>query len=134
MTSFIYQVSRMESPEGPMRVSKIIYDALVFPRNGHVGFVSFVLDGGLFVGNVGVHRRLDGDGYRLVYPTKILRNGNKVDVVYPINKELGGQIHTAINEFLNLPHDKAETATGTNLSPASDQSSESQSSDGSDSS
>ena len=37
----------------------------VRPRGGLVAFASFVLNGAVFVGNVGIHTRPDGSGYRL---------------------------------------------------------------------
>ena len=39
------------------------------PQNGLVAFASFVLDGNLYLGSIGIVTRLNG-GYRLVYPTK----------------------------------------------------------------
>jgi DNA-binding cell septation regulator SpoVG len=56
----------------------------VRPQGGLVAFASCVLNQLLYVGNIGVHLRLDGDGYRLVYPAKALRDGRSIPIVRPI--------------------------------------------------
>jgi stage V sporulation protein G len=41
------------------------------PRNGLIGFASFVLDEKYYVSSVAIYTRLNNSGgYRLVYPTK----------------------------------------------------------------
>ena len=42
----------------------------VKPRDGLIGFVSFVLDEKYYVSSVAIYTRLDGSGYRLTYPAK----------------------------------------------------------------
>jgi stage V sporulation protein G len=55
------------------------------PQNGLVAFASFVLDGSLYLGSIGIVTRLSG-GYRLVYPTKKVAEKN-LNIFYPINRE-----------------------------------------------
>ena len=55
------------------------------PQNGLVAFASFVLDGSLYLGSIGVVTRPNG-GYRLVYPTKKVADRN-LNVFYPISRE-----------------------------------------------
>jgi stage V sporulation protein G len=56
----------------------------VKPQNGLIAFVSFVLDGNLYLGSVGVVTRPNG-GYRLTYPTK--KVGFKdINIFHPINR------------------------------------------------
>lgn len=43
---------------------------LIKPKDGLIGFASFVLNEGLYLSSVGIHRKLDGSGYRLTYPTR----------------------------------------------------------------
>ena len=64
------------------------------PQNGLVAFASFVLDGNLYLGSIGIVTRLSG-GYRLVYPTK--RVGSKsLNIFHPINKKFARLIESEI--------------------------------------
>lgn len=75
----------------------------VKPKNGLIAFVSFVLNESFFIGDVAVHSRLDQQGYRLVYPTKILFNGLKINCFKPIKREAAQAIEEQVlNEFDNL--------------------------------
>ncbi len=64
------------------------------PVNGLVGFVSFVLDGFLYLGSIGVITRPQG-GYRLTYPTKTSGSKN-LNIFYPINKSFADFIETTV--------------------------------------
>ena len=55
------------------------------PQNGLVAFASFVLDGSLYLGSIGIMTRPNG-GYRLVYPTKKIADRN-LNIFYPISRE-----------------------------------------------
>jgi len=66
------------------------------PQNGLVAFASFVLDGSLYLGSIGIVTRPNG-GYRLVYPTKKVANRN-LNIFYPINKEFAQLVE---NEVVN---------------------------------
>lgn len=61
------------------------------PKDGLLGFASFVLDGQFYIGNVGIYSRKDGQGIRLVYPTK-----NGMRIAHPINRE----IEQAVNKIV----------------------------------
>ncbi len=63
----------------------------VKPKNGLIGFVSFVLDEKLYCSSIGVHTRPQG-GIRLVWP--LTRTGMKA--VYPISKELYFETEIAV--------------------------------------
>lgn len=65
----------------------------VKPMDGLVAFASFVVDRKFYIGNVAVFTKLDGDGIRLVYPTK-----NQIQCVHPISREAGSAITRAIQE------------------------------------
>ncbi len=67
----------------------------VKPINGLVGFASCVIDERLFIGSIGVHRRLDGSGYRLTYPTKKI-GIHQLNYFHPVTKEAGEAIEMAI--------------------------------------
>jgi len=75
----------------------------VKPHNGLVAFSSFVLNKSFYIGDVAIYSRLSEEGYRLVYPTKILPNGLKINCFYPINREVGLLIEkTVIKAYLSL--------------------------------
>lgn len=57
------------------------------PRGGLLAFCTFVINDSFFVGDVAIYSRLDGTGFRLVYPIKVLNNGMKINCFYPINRE-----------------------------------------------
>ena len=58
----------------------------VKPRQGHVGFCSFVYEG-LYLSGIAIYTRPQG-GYRLVFPTKLVGATDRT-LFYPINKDLG---------------------------------------------
>jgi len=68
--------------------------APVKPRNGLVGFASFVLYESIYCSSVGIMTR-PGGGYRLAYPTRKI-GGSDVSVFYPINRQVGRAIENAV--------------------------------------
>ena len=73
------------------------------PKNGLVAFVSFVLNNQFFVGDIAVYTKIEGTGFRLVYPNKILFNGLKINCFKPITKDAGEAIELAVmTHFENL--------------------------------
>jgi len=69
----------------------------VKPKDGLVAFASFVLDKKYYVSSVAVFTRLNGEGFRLVYPAKKVNEKN-INIFYPINTETGNAIERAISE------------------------------------
>lgn len=65
------------------------------PNNGLVGFASLVLDNKLYLGSIGILKKIDGSGFRITYPTKKVGDKN-INIYHPINKEVGVVIETAI--------------------------------------
>lgn len=61
------------------------------PRDGHIGFVSFVINGQFYVGNVGIHSTPSGD-IRLLYPRGNFSNGTMLTYFHPITKYAGLEI------------------------------------------
>ena len=77
-----------------MKISEVNIQ-LIKPTNGLVAFASVVLDGKIYLGSIGVHQRLDGNGYRLTYPTK--KTGNRdFHIFHPIERSMGQRIEQAI--------------------------------------
>lgn len=64
------------------------------PQNGLVAFVSFVLEGNLYLSSIGIVTRPEG-GYRLVYPTKKVGIRN-INIFHPINKEFSQSIEKEV--------------------------------------
>lgn len=76
-----------------MRISEINI-VPIKPRDGLVAFASFVIDGSLYCGSVGIMTQPFG-GYRLVYPTK--RVGDKqYDIFHPINHGAGSLLQKVV--------------------------------------
>lgn len=63
--------------------------------DGLVAFASCVVNGQLYLGSLGVHRRLDGTGYRITYPTKRV-GARELNYYHPLNKQAGAVIEQAI--------------------------------------
>ena len=64
------------------------------PNNGLVGFTSFVLNGCLYLGSIGIYTRPQG-GYRLTYPTKAIGTRN-INIFHPINKKFAEAVERAV--------------------------------------
>jgi DNA-binding cell septation regulator SpoVG len=72
-------------------------------KDGLTFFASCVLDEKFFVGNLAIFTLRDGSGFRVVFPTKMLRNGQQIPIFYPINSEISSEIQQAIsNEATKL--------------------------------
>lgn len=67
---------------------------LIRPNDGLIGFASVVIYDNVYLGGIGIHRKVAG-GYRLTYPKK-----DGFDIFYPITRDAGQIIETAIFEKL----------------------------------
>jgi len=63
--------------------------------DGLVAFASLVINGNLHLGSIAIHRKLDGSGYRLTYPTK---KGGMADraIYHPLTPDLSLAIEQAL--------------------------------------
>ena len=81
----------------------------VKPSGGLVGFASFVLDGKLYLGSIGIYTRTDGNGYRLTYPTRKLGERN-MHIFHPISREASNYLEAVIGErfesVMHINHDR----------------------------
>ena len=68
------------------------------PKNGLVAFASCVINNQLYIGNIAIYTRPDGNDFRLAYPTKTLPNGKQINCVHPINRYAGEIIRSRIVE------------------------------------
>lgn len=73
-----------------MKISEVHIE-FIKPRDGLIGFASFVIDDSIYISSVAIHKKLNGDGYRLTYPSK----GN-FTICHPINKKASQEIESAI--------------------------------------
>lgn len=67
----------------------------VKPSEGLVAFASCVVNDQVYLGSIGIHRLLDGSGYRLTYPTKKI-GLRQLNYFHPITKEAGAAIERAV--------------------------------------
>lgn len=83
------------------------------PQNGLIAFVSFILNGNLYLGSIGIITRPEG-GYRLTYPTKKVGTRD-MNIFHPINKGFADQIEKEVSVKLeevmnkNDRHDSLNT-------------------------
>ena len=70
------------------------------PRDGLIGFCSFVLNGQFYVGDIGLHSRPSGE-IRLLYPDRVLPNGKIISSFHPITKDAGSKITREISRKYN---------------------------------
>ena len=78
-----------------MRITEINLTPIQ-PKDGLIGFASFVLDESFYMGSVAIYVRPDGT-FRLLYPTKKV-SGLNVDVFHPINRDASKKVEQAIFE------------------------------------
>lgn len=77
-----------------MKITEVQID-FIKPNNGLIAFASLVLNSDIYLSSIGIHKKIDGTGYRITYPSK-----GKHSVYYPINRMAGQAIETAIFEKL----------------------------------
>lgn len=70
----------------------------VRPRGTLLGFCSLLYRGELFLGNIALHATPDGKDFKLSYPDKILFNGVKTNIFYPVSKDVAEIFKSAIKE------------------------------------
>jgi len=67
------------------------------PKDGLVAFASCVINNYLYIGNIALYTSPSRpEGYRLVYPTKILPTGKQINIFHPINHHAGEILSGAI--------------------------------------
>lgn len=70
--------------------------------DGLVAFASFVINGNLHLGSIAIHRKLDGSGYRLTYPTKKAGSTDRA-IYHPLTPDLSKLIEqTIFDEYRRL--------------------------------
>jgi len=81
-----------------LEVSKVEFNP-IFGDGGLRGFCAFVVDNQFQFRGVGVYTNRNPQsrfGYRLVFPTRKLRNGTSINLFNPIGDEVRSQIETQV--------------------------------------
>lgn len=69
------------------------------PIDGLVAFASLIINESLHLGSIAIHRKLDGSGYRLTYPTKKVGMADRT-IYHPITPDLSRAIeHALFDEY-----------------------------------
>lgn len=68
----------------------------IHPKDGLIAFASLQY-GDLYLTSIGVHKRLNAEGYRITYPTK-MSGKISVTTVHPATPTLSKQIEEAITQ------------------------------------
>lgn len=66
-------------------------------KNGLTFFANCIIDDKYFIGSLAIFTLRDGSGFRVVYPTKVLRNGSQIPIFYPVDKSISAEIQRAIS-------------------------------------
>ncbi len=66
-------------------------------QQGLVGFASVTIDKLLFIGSIGIHKRLNGQGFRITYPTRKAGDSH-FSLCHPVSRELSKAIEKAVVE------------------------------------
>ena len=75
----------------------------VRPRDGLLAFCTFVVNNSFYCADIAIHSRLDGEGYRLSYPSKTLINKTRIQIFNPINKQVAQAIEEqVVKKYLAL--------------------------------
>jgi DNA-binding cell septation regulator SpoVG len=61
------------------------------PNNGMIGFASVVINNGVYLSSIAIHKKLNEEGHHITYPSK----GN-FSIFYPINKTTSKLIEEAV--------------------------------------
>ncbi len=65
------------------------------PQNGLLAFASVEIDDHLYIGSIGIHKRRDGRGFRITFPTRKV-GGHQLTICHPTTPDLSKEIESAI--------------------------------------
>jgi DNA-binding cell septation regulator SpoVG len=91
-----------------MLISEVTFYPLRLTEKGLIGFASLTFDNKLSLNSIAVYTRPDGDGYRLLYPSKLLLNGKQINTFFPINNEVNELIKKAVVRKIEELAEKVE--------------------------
>jgi stage V sporulation protein G len=65
------------------------------PHEGLLAFASVEIDDSFYIGSIGVHKKRDGKGYRITFPTRKVGN-HQFTICHPTKQDLSKEIESAI--------------------------------------
>lgn len=77
-----------------MKVTKIEI-VPIHPQMGLIGFATIVLDNMFCISSIGVHKKRNGTGYRITYPTKKVGEYN-LPICHPLQPNFSKEIEWEI--------------------------------------
>ena len=66
------------------------------PHEGLLAFASIEIDDQLYIGSIGVHKRRDGKGYRITFPSRKVGDYQMI-ICHPTTPDLSKEIESAIS-------------------------------------
>lgn len=69
----------------------------VKPNNGLIGFAHLFFEEGLFLGSIGIFKKLNDKGFRLTYPSRKIGD-RELTIFHPITKECSQKFENLIFE------------------------------------
>lgn len=77
-----------------MRVKKVEI-VPIRPQGGLLAFASVEIDDHIYIGSIGVHKKRNGNGYRITFPTRKVGE-HQLTVCHPTKPDLSKEIEAAI--------------------------------------
>jgi stage V sporulation protein G len=65
------------------------------PQDGLLAFASIEIDDRIYIGSIGVHKRRDGSGFRITFPTRKVGD-HQLTICHPTTPGLSREIESAI--------------------------------------
>ena len=88
-----------------IELTKIDFKRIRGGKLGLLGFVSFILNDTFAVNGVAVYSRIEGEGIRLVWPTRKRKTGKDITLFHPLRKDTYKAIETAVYGYIQTLDD-----------------------------
>lgn len=82
-----------------MKITKVQIHRII-PKDGLIGFASFILDDCLYLGNIGIFTKLNKDEYRLIFPEKKIKD-KKITMFHPLTKDFYSELEKIVNKEIH---------------------------------
>lgn len=81
------------------KISEVTFYPIRPTNKGLIGFASFIFEGSVAISSIAIYTTPDGD-IRLLFPDRMLPNGKKIAVVYPIDQDTYNSFKQAIKDVI----------------------------------